>query len=358
MKFSTIAASLKNILKQVIPAVGRDVQALESVALSLEGSTLALACTNHEIRLGTACEVATELEGKILVNAGKLSKIITSIDDNATLTFTVDGDNAVIKSGKSRFKLQVLPYDDFPAETVTEDQVWINMDAEHLLDCIASTKHAMAKQDVRFYLNGMLMVCDDGSLTTVATDGHRLAMSTVPCGEGSSSKIIPRSSVSVIEKMLTSGNVALGFDAHSISAAIGGVTIRSQLIDGRFPDYRRVLPEAVSTTCTVNAGVLRTALSRVSTLGNDKYNGVRIWIKDGSITLQANNTSQEEATDQVDCAYSGDPIEIGVNSRYLIDTLATIKGDAVISVKDSNSSMRIETDDESTAIHVVMPMRL
>lgn len=358
MKFTTTASALQAPLKAILPAVGRQNPVLESVALSLEQDQLTMTCTNHEIRLSVNCSVATELEGFVLIPAAKFSKLIQAMGESSTLTFTVDGDKAVLKSGRSRFTLKTMPTKEFPTVEDAEDAETVTVDGTHLLDCLADVKHAMAKQDVRFYLNGALFTSTLNQLRIVATDGHRLSLRGVPCSVSDITAVVPRTSVSALERLLDEGDVELSFDKHSVRAVIGDVTFISQLIDGRYPDYTRVIPDESSNVCRVDASILKSAIQRVEVLSNDKYHGVRLVFDANTVTLSANNPEAEEAIDQIDCDYQGDVIEIGVNCKYLLDVLGVIGGDAVISLKDGSASMRIESDGESPAVHVVMPMRL
>lgn len=355
MKFSTTAEVLLSALKPVLPALGKD-HPLDNVAVKLEGGTITITATNHEITLTSVSEVATELDGTALLPAKKLSSILSNLNGNATITATQDGDTLLIKSGRSRFKLHTGRYDDFPEPTTAETQT-VTVDGDHLRACIAETKHAMANQDVRFYLNGMLLSVSDGNLTTVATDGHRLATRHVPAAGNTITAIVPKSSVIALEKLIGSGDISLSIGGQSLIMQSGPITLHTRLIDGRYPDWNRVIPEN-DLVATVNVLDMRTALSRVSVLSNKVYRGVRLAFSQDSLEMIANNQNQESATDSMDVKYEGPDLELGFNIKYLIEALSAVTGDTCTLKMKSESSMLIESLDESTTRQIVMGMRL
>ena len=232
-------------------------------------------------------------------------------------------------------------------------------DLRRLLD---KTHFSMAQQDVRYYLNGMLLETDGKMLRTVATDGHRLALCEMdlPSKAGSQQVIIPRKGVLELQRLLgTEGDVRITIGSNHIRAQIGDVRFTSKLIDGRFPEYSRVIPAASPKAIVADRETLRSALQRTSILANEKYRGIRLALKTDSMTLQAHNPEQEEAEEQVEVNYKGDELEVGFNVGYLLDALAAVDGNEVeIGVTDGNSSCLVRAPGATSARYVVMPMRL
>jgi DNA polymerase-3 subunit beta len=220
----------------------------------------------------------------------------------------------------------------------------------------------MAQQDERYYLNGMLLETDGKMLRTVATDGHRLALCEMdlPSKAAGQQVIIPRKGVLELQRLLgTEGDVAITIGSNHVRAQIGGVRFTSKLIDGRFPEYSRVIPSAPQKAVVADREVLRAALQRTSILANEKYRGIRLALKKNSLTLQAHNPEQEEAEEQVEVSYKGDELEVGFNVGYLLDALAAVEGNEVeIGVTDGNSSCLVRAPGATSARYVVMPMRL
>jgi DNA polymerase-3 subunit beta len=232
-------------------------------------------------------------------------------------------------------------------------------DLKRLLD---KTHFSMAQQDVRYYLNGMLLETDGKMLRTVATDGHRLALCEMdlPSKAAAQQVIIPRKGVLELQRLLsTDGSVAITIGSSHVRAQIGDVRFTSKLIDGRFPEYSRVIPTAPPRTVVADRELLRAALHRTSILANEKYRGIRLALKKNSLTLQAHNPEQEEAEEQVEVSYKGDELEVGFNVTYLLEALAAVDGAEVeIGVTDGNSSCLVHAPGATSARYVVMPMRL
>jgi len=224
------------------------------------------------------------------------------------------------------------------------------------------THFSMAQQDVRYYLNGMLLETDGKTLRTVATDGHRLALCEMdlPSKVGNQQVIVPRKGVLELQRLLgTEGDVQITIGSNHIRAQIGDVRFTSKLIDGRFPEYSRVIPSSPPKAIVADREVLRAALQRTAILANEKYRGIRLALKRNSVTLQAHNPEQEEAEEQVEVNYKGDELEVGFNVGYLLDALAAVDGAEVeIGVTDGNSSCLVRAPGTTSARYVVMPMRL
>jgi DNA polymerase III subunit beta len=228
---------------------------------------------------------------------------------------------------------------------------------------LEKTHFSMAQQDVRYYLNGMLLEIDGQLLRAVATDGHRLALSEATLetkAKSSQQVIVPRKGVLELQRVLTpEGTAAVAIGSNHVRAQIGDVRFTSKLIDGRFPEYSRVIPSAPAAAVRADRDVLRQALQRTAILSNEKYRGIRINMRKNAMTVQAHNPEQEEAEEEIEVTYEGADLEVGFNVNYLLDALAAIDGqDVEIGLTDSNSSCLIRSPGSASSRYVVMPMRL
>jgi len=258
--------------------------------------------------------------------------------------------------------LATLPAADFPMIDELAQQQSLQLPQADLRRLLDKTHFSMAQQDVRYYLNGMLLETDGKMLRTVATDGHRLALCEMdlPSKAMGQQVIVPRKGVLELQRLLgTEGDVQITIGSNHIRAQIGDVRFTSKLIDGRFPEYSRVIPAASPKAVIADREVLRAALQRTAILANEKYRGIRLALKKNSMTLQAHNPEQEEAEEQVEVTYKGDELEVGFNVGYLLDALAAVDGNEVeIGVTDGNSSCLVRAPGATSARYVVMPMRL
>ena len=338
---------------------------LSNVLLVLEDSELSLTGTDLEVELvGRVTVDQTHKAGQITVPARKLLDICKSLADDAVIELSLAENKVTLKSGRSRFTLTTLPAVEFPAVDEEPDTFSITMAQSKLRELLDSTSFAMAQQDVRYYLNGMLFEVAGDYLRVVATDGHRLAMETVemsnPISE-SQQLILPRKGIMEMTRLLTddAGEITLTFGQNHIRASVPAFTFTSKLVDGKFPDYNRVLPKGGNKVLIGDCQELRQAFSRASILSNEKYRGVRVLLSNGELKILANNPEQEEAEEIVSVDYEGDSLEIGFNVSYLIDVLSTLNSKrARITLSDPNSSALMEAEEGSDAVYVVMPMRL
>ena len=364
MKFSAERESLLAALQSVIGVVERrqTMPILANLLLSADSGKLSITATDLEVELVASTEIKSAADSRITVPGRKLLDICRSLPDDATLTFSQDGEKLTVKAGKSRFVLATLPASDFPVIDELAQQQSLTLpqaDFKRLLD---KTHFSMAQQDVRYYLNGMLLETDGKMLRTVATDGHRLALCEMdlPTKATGQQVIIPRKGVLELQRLLgTEGDVQITIGSNHVRAQIGDVRFTSKLIDGRFPEYSRVIPAASPKAIVADREMLRSALQRTSILANEKYRGIRLALKKNSMTLQAHNPEQEEAEEQVEVSYKGEELEVGFNVSYLLDALAAVDGNEVeIGVTDGNSSCLVRAPGVSSARYVVMPMRL
>jgi DNA polymerase-3 subunit beta len=364
MKFSAERESLLAALQSVIGVVERrqTMPILANLLLSADQGKLSVTATDLEVELVATATIKSGVDGRLTVAGRKLLDICRSLPDEVTLTFTQDGDKLTVKAGRSRFVLATLPATDFPVIDELAQQQGLTIAQADLRRLLDKTHFSMAQQDVRYYLNGMLLETDGKMLRTVATDGHRLALCEMdlPAKGAGQQVIVPRKGVLELQRLLGSeGDVQITIGSNHIRAQIGDVRFTSKLIDGRFPEYGRVIPSAPAKAVVADRETLRAALQRTAILANEKYRGIRLALKKNSMTLQAHNPEQEEAEEQVEVSYKGDELEVGFNVGYLLDALAAVDGNEVeIGVTDGNSSCLVRAPGATSARYVVMPMRL
>ncbi len=338
---------------------------LSNVLLVVEGQNLSLTGTDLEVELvgRVALEEAAE-SGEITVPARKLMDICKSLPSDALIDVRLDEQKLIVKAGRSRFTLSTLPANDFPTVEEGPGSLNFTLPQAKLRRLIERTSFAMAQQDVRYYLNGMLLEVSANVLRAVATDGHRLAMCSMTAGIEQADRhqvIVPRKGILELARLLTEqdGEVAIVLGQHHIRATTGDFTFTSKLVDGKFPDYERVLPKGGDKLVVGDRQVLREAFSRTAILSNEKYRGIRLLLASGTLKIQANNPEQEEAEEEVAVDYSGAGLEIGFNVSYLLDVLGVMTTDQVrLILSDSNSSALVQEAENDESAYVVMPMRL
>lgn len=339
---------------------------LANVLVELNGNSLTLTGTDLEVELKAQLEVEqTQEGGAITLPARKLLDICRGLPDQSLIDVTCQDQRAVIKAGRSRFTLSTLPAAEFPSIELGNDVFDMQLLQRDIRRLIERTAFAMAQQDVRYFLNGMLWELKGSTLRTVATDGHRLAL----CEKNFEARlvgdslqvILPRKGVLELQRLLTvpDNQVQLTFGSHHFRAATEGMVFTTKLIDAKYPDYERVLPKAGEKIMFGPREELKQAFLRAAILSNEKYRGVRFNLEPGLLKLTANNPEQEEAEEQVSVEYSGEPMELGFNVTYLQDVTNVIESEVMrFSFGDSNSSILIEESQNGDALYVVMPMRL
>ncbi len=340
---------------------------LANVLLSVKDGSLSVTATDMEIELVAEAELDAERDGETTVPARKLVDICRALDKEAKVSFTVDDQKAVLRSGRSRFTLSTLPPGDFPATDAPGDELVIKVAQTDLKQLIDLTQFAMAQQDVRYYLNGLLFEIGPDYLRAVATDGHRLAAAEIqletPVGEEPRQIIVPRKGVIEMQRLLANGEaeVELIIGANALRLAVAGARLTSKLIDGRFPDYERVIPrqEICDKQVILDRDQLGSCLSAASVLSNDKYRAVRLGLAPSVLQVVANNPEQEEAEVEVEVDYDGESLEIGFNVGYMIQALNALPGDQVrLCLTDSSSSCLVLAEGRDDCRYVVMPRRL
>lgn len=344
---------------------------LGNVLICVENSRLSLIASDLEIELTVNTPLEGEFKaGEVTAPGRKLFEITSRLPENAEINFKLDEERLVITSGRSRFVLGTLPAADFPVVQSGSPKIEAMFKQATLRYLIETVQFAMANQDVRYYLNGMLFEGDNENLRMIATDGHRLAVSSVADSPLSPTEklhlIIPRKAVSELMRILSEKPedvVKVQINDNHIRLETEQFVFISKLIEGRFPDYKRVLPQGGDKVITIDRDELKQGLTRVSILSSEKHRGVRLHLSPGSLKIVANNPEQEQAEEEIELAsYAGDPFEIGFNASYLLDVLSTVpSGEVKLIMQDATCSTLIRTDNKPEnfeTLFVVMPLRL
>ena len=366
MKFEIDREEFLKPLQAVIGVVERrqTLPVLSNVLVVAEGNTLSLTATDLEVELAARCEASIKEPGRITLPARKLMDIVRNLPTAVRIRIAVEEDKAHIVAARSRFTLATLPANDFPLVDVIDDGQTLALPQHQLLALIERTHFSMALQDVRYYLNGLLLELDGNTVRAVATDGHRLALSETQIAagmEGQRQVIVPRKGVQELLRLLSDAEdeVQVELGSNHIRISLPDIKFTSKLIDGRFPDYQRVIPTHADKVMLVDRENLRQALVRVSILSNEKYRGVRFDISSHELRIVSNNTEQEEAEEEIAVEFSGDHLEIGFNASYLVDAISAIDEEQVeMAFTDANSSCLISGHNNTVSKYVVMPMRL
>ena len=340
---------------------------LANILVEVKGPLLKLTATDLELEVVATANLESSVgDGRFTIPARKLFDICRSLSENAVLSFTLDDKGRpIVISEKSRFSLSSLPAESFPAIESKLGSPSISLAQKDLLSLLRKTYFSMALQDVRYFLNGMLFEANGDQLKVVATDGHRLALATHVISPSHNANapiqvIIPRKAVIELMRLLqdTEEPVVLTFGTNHMRAELPDYQFTSKLIDGRYPDYNRVIPGDGANVMLADAEQLRHALSRAAILANEQYRGVRLKFGSNALQLSANNPEQEEAEDEVAVTYEGDKIEIGFNVGYLLEALSGLGQKVKMSLMDSNASALIRDEADPSSLYVVMPIRL
>lgn len=338
---------------------------LSNVLIEKEPGKIRFTATDLEIQITTAIGVNSKGEDNSSITLGgkKLQEILRILPDQSKISIETKENKALIKSNKSRFSLQTLPPQDFPKLNFQlTDSKKIVLPQSELRKLLLSVQYAMAQQDVRYYLNGVLLIIEGNKLKTVATDGHRLAFNACSIA-GSHEKqeiILPRKAASELCKLLgdIEEPVEIEFSSQQVKVSFSGITLVSKVIDGKFPDYDRVIPK-YSNHLPMNRLQVQQALQRAAILSNEKFRGVRFILTDKNLSIISSNSEHEEAQEEIETEYHGEPLDIGFNVNYLMDGLNNIGSEEIIfSFGDPNSSILITTAENNEFRYVVMPMRI
>ncbi len=366
MRFSLQREVLLKPLAQVVNVVERrqTLPVLANLLARVEGDLLSLTGTDLEVEMVARTRVDDAESGEITIPARKLFEIVRALPDGSKVTITQAGDKVTVSAGRSRFTLASLPANDFPALDEVDATERVRVGEAGLKELIERTAFAMAQQDVRYYLNGLLFDLRDKALRCVATDGHRLAMCEAVLEETVQTKrqiIVPRKGVLELQRLLEGSDreLELEMGRSHIRVKRDDVTFTSKLIDGRFPDYEAVVPIGADREVKIDREAFRASLQRAAILSNEKYRGVRIEVSPGQLKINAHNPEQEEAQEEIEADTKVDSLVIGFNVNYLLDALSALRDEhVVLQLRDSNSSALVREASSEKCRHVVMPLRL
>ena len=366
MRISANRDDLLRPLQQIVGVVERrqTLPILANVLIAVKENQLSLTATDLEVELRTSTLVECKGELEFTLPARKLLDICKALPESADLTIDVEGDKAVLRSGRGRYTLGMLPAQDYPSIEPSKPSETFSLPVEAMKRLIDKTQFAMAQQDVRYYLNGLLLEIRPGRVRTVATDGHRLALCDTEYALETAMDqqvILPRKAVIELGRLLSDATDEAAFEISNshLRVHLGKSSFTSKLIDGRFPDYERVMPTGEAVPMLADKDSLKQALTRTAILSNEKYRGIRFRLSKGLLHLQAHNPEQDEAEEEVEVEYDGPEMTIGFNVGYLLDVLGVLDGDQVqMAVIDSNSSSLVTQKDATDCRYVVMPMRL
>lgn len=358
---------LLSVLQSVAGIVERrhTMPILANVLIRKSGGSVQLTTSDLEIQIRTTAELGGD-DGNFstTVGARKLIDVLRTMPSEQTVSLESSQSKLLLKGGKSRFTLQTMPAEDFPLvqEAASFGPVF-SVPQKTLKQLLDQVSFAMAVHDIRYYLNGILFVAEGRQLSLVATDGHRLAFATavldvdVPRQE----VILPRKTVLELQRLLSDaeGAIEMQFAGNQAKFSFGGMEFVTKLVEGKFPDYNRVIPKNHKNSVTLGRAPLLASLQRTAILTSEKFKGVRLNLEPGTLRVASNNAEQEEAVDELDIDYGGDAIEIGFNVSYLIDALANMDNEMVkLELADSNSSALITIPENDSFKYVVMPMRI
>ncbi len=341
---------------------------LSNILIQFSPDTLILTGTDLEVEMITKINLASDdaptESGRITLPARKFLDIVKALPENAIIKINIEKDRAEIRSGRSRFVLATLDADEFPSLEALKNPFTffvVQSNLKHLLD---KTQFSMAQQDVRYYLNGLLLELNNDNLRAVATDGHRLALCDVNANIAipeALQVIIPRKGVTELSRLLSSNDseIELQVSKNHIKATMPNFTFTSKLIDGKFPDYEKVIPKNLNISIDFDRIELHSALQRASVLSNEKYRGMRLTLADNLLKATVHNPEQDEAEEEMEISYQGEALDIGFNVSYFLDALNAIENETVnMNLLDSNSSCLLQTGADSDCKYVIMPMRL
>jgi DNA polymerase-3 subunit beta len=366
MKFSIQREHLLQPITQVVGVVERrqTLPVLANFLISARDGRLSVTGTDMEVELVTTVNAQVDSESDVTVPARKLVDIVRMLPEGVQITAASEGDKMTVSSGKGRYTLATLPATEFPATDQVETLEKLTIQEDLLKRLLDKTAFAMANQDVRYYLNGLLFDFHDQNLSTVATDGHRLAICDLNSDPGVSEErqlIVPRKGVLELQRMLSDSkdSVELALGKNHIRLVKGSTIFTSKLIDGRFPEYRAVIPKGTDRHIKIDRDSFTRALQRASILSNEKYKGVRLEATGNSVKIIAHNPQHEEAVEELEAELNFDQLAIGFNVTYLLDALTAIESERVLlELKDANSSCLISAEPSGNDRHVVMPLKL
>lgn len=365
MQFIVARENLLKPLQQVCGVLSSrpNIPVLNNVLLQIEGDRLTITGTDLEVELSTQAQLLSNGQGKFTIPAKKFLDICRSLPDDAEITVSFEEERAIVRSGRSKFNLATLPAEEYPNLADWQSEVDFSINQATLRRLIEATQFSMANQDARYFLNGMKFETEGNLLRTVATDGHRLAVCTIALEQDlqTHSVIMPRKGVLELIRLLeaTEQPARLQIGTNNLRIQLDNIVFTSKLIDGRFPDYRRVLPRNADRILEADWESLKQAFVRAAILSNERFRSVRLQLNQNQMIITATNPEQEEAEEIVDVSYVGEEMEVGFNVSYILDVLNALKCNRVrMRLTDASSSCLIEDCEDNSAEYVIMPMRL
>lgn len=338
---------------------------LSNVFLERKDGGLKLVATDLEIQVSTRCDAGKgSADQNLTVSARKLQDILRSLPDGTDVTLDAQNNRLQVKAGKSRFNLQTLPAADFPLlGDAGAPLTKVTLPQKALRELLLLVQFSMAQQDIRYYLNGMLLVLEDEQMRVVATDGHRLSYASGAVAKQDEKRevILPRKAILELARLLTESDedVDIELYASQVRFRFGTIELTTKIIDGKFPDYTRVIPVNYDKHIIVDRLLLLQALQRAAILSNEKFRGVRWMLTANSLRISCTNNEQEEAQEELEIDYAADALDVGFNITYLLDVLNNVTSERIdCAFGDANSSMLMTLPDRSDYRYVVMPMRI
>ena len=338
---------------------------LANILIRKDGERVSFLATDIEVQITTHAQVGSGAETMATtVAARKLLDILRALPDSGDVSLTLANKRMTVQCGKSRFALQTLAAEEFPTVAQAESyNAKVTLPQKTLKHLFNMVHFSMAQQDIRYYLNGLLLVVDGKNVIAVATDGHRLAFCQVACEEEFARQevIIPRKTILELQRLLddTEEPVSIEIASNQVKLSFADIELMSKLVEGKFPDYTRVVPKGYKNNFTIGRDALLRSLQRAAIMTSDKFKGVRCIVTPGSMKISSTNADQEEAVEEIEIDYGGDSVDIGFNVTYLLDVLHNLKCDSInIALGDANSSALITVPDNPDFKYVVMPMRI
>jgi DNA polymerase-3 subunit beta len=337
---------------------------LSNLLLEVKKKKIALTATDLEMQISLSTDTTINEELSVTVSAKKLLDICRSLPENTEINLIAQENRLQVKAGKSRFSLQTLPSTDYPVMVkAVGDATTISINQNILKHLFRQVEFAMAQQDIRYYLNGLLFEVNANRLNIVGTDGHRLSFTSTELSQNYEKQelILPRKTITELIKLLDDSDeeVKIEITVGQVNFTFNNIQLISKIIDGKFPDYTRVIPTNHQNSFAVERVGILLAMQRASILSNEKYRGIRMVLTKNSLRLISANSEQEEAEEELEINYTGDVLDIGFNVTYMIDVLNNASSENIVfSFADANSSCLITVPEDKNYKYVVMPMRI
>ena len=337
---------------------------LSNLLLESEQGNLKFTATDLEMQISTHIKTELSKDFQITASAKKLFDITKALPEKSKIDIQIEENKIIVKAKKSRFNLQTLPPQDYPVMKKEEEgAIELKLSQKEFKDLLKQVDFAMAQQDIRYYLNGLLIEVKEKNINIVGTDGHRLSFTSLELKLPTKpiQVIVPRKTIVELVKLLKDTNdpLEISFSKNQVNFKFNDIDLITKVIDGKFPDYSRVIPEGHNNVFNIDRVVLLDSMLRASILSNDKYRGIRMAVEENNLKLVSNNSEQEQAEEELEIDYKGDKINIGFNVTYLIDVLTNIQSaQLTIAFKDSNSSCLVTIPNNAKYKYVVMPMRI